>query len=244
LYAFSRKTDDLGDSDEPVETRRRALADWRASLERALTGQFEDPIWPALMDTVQKFSIRRELLFAIVDGVEMDLEPCRYESFEDLRRYCYHVASAVGLACIQIWGFRHERACELAEQCGLALQMTNILRDLKEDASRDRIYLPLEDLRRFGYAAEELKRGVQDERFRALMRFEIERTERLYEQSEGILPHLEADGRRACAAMLTTYRALLGEIKRRDGDVFSRPVRLSWLKKRCLVLWAVLRNTA
>ncbi len=186
LYAYLRQTDDWGDSSEPLELRRAALVRWRRSLERSLGGQFDDPLWPALVDAVRRFEVPPELLFAVIDGVEMDLDRTRYQSFEELAEYCHRVASVVGLACIHIWGFRDDAALEPARRCGLAFQLTNILRDLKEDADRDRVYLPQEDLDRFGYTVADLKRGVRDERFRSLMQFEILRTEELYRQAAAV----------------------------------------------------------
>jgi phytoene synthase len=242
LYAFSRETDDLGDSDASVEDRREALTRWRASLQRALAGQQEGHIWPALADTARRFDIPEAHLMAIVDGVAMDLTASRYETFGELRKYCYHVASAVGLACIHIWGFHDPQARTLADDCGVALQLTNILRDLHEDAQRDRMYLPLEDLRRFDYTVDELFRGVQDDRYRALIRFEVERAEEFFYRGRTILPYLHEDGRRTCALMLATYHQLLAEIKKRQGDVFHRRIRLTrWQKLRVLAssLWGV-----
>jgi phytoene synthase len=239
LYAYLRQTDDWGDSAEPIESRRTALAGWRRSLERALDGRMEAPfdeqcagrLWPALADCVRRFDVPPELLFAVIDGVEMDLDRSRYQSFAELSEYCYRVASVVGLACIHIWGFRDPAALEPARQCGLAFQLTNILRDLKEDADRDRVYLPQEDLDRFGYTVADLKRGVRDGRFRALMQFEIERAEALYQQAAELEHWLEPAGRRIFSAMLATYAALLAEIKRRDGDVLSTRIRLNWWRK-------------
>jgi len=231
LYAFLRRTDDLGDSLQPVEVRRAALARWRESLERTLAGQFDDLSLPALGDAVARFEIPAECLREAIAGVEMDLDVDRYETFDDLKVYCHRVASVVGLACIHIWGFHDSQAEPAACQCGLAFQLTNILRDLKEDAVRGRIYLPEAELRRFEYTRDDLRRGVRDNRFRALMRFQIDRTERLYEQGAELAHWLEPDGRKVFAAMLNTYRSLLAEIKRRDGDVFTRRVRLSpWRK--------------
>lgn len=231
LYAFLRHTDDLGDSDEPADMRRRCLRRWRGSLSRALSNQFDDPLLPALADTVHRYGIPEQYLFDVLDGMEMDLTPCRFESFEELQQYCYRVASVVGLSCIHIWGFHGDEAFEPARRCGLAFQLTNILRDLKEDARRDRIYLPLADLRRFNYGPADLKRGVCNARFQTLMRFQIERAEQLYRQALPLEDYLERDGRRVFRAMVTTYHSLLGEIKRRQGDVFSRRVRLGTWKK-------------
>jgi phytoene synthase len=242
LYAFSRLTDDLGDSRDSADRRRAALTRWHTSLQRAFDGQFDHPIWPALMDAVRRYDIPRQHLLAIVEGVSRDIEPARYETFAELRRYCYLVASAVGLACIHIWGFRDPRACTLADHCGVALQLTNILRDLKEDAMRGRVYLPLEDLRRFRYSEDELRRGVMDARYRALMDYQIKRAAGLFDESGAILDLLHEDGRTTCAAMLATYRQLLAEIQRRGGDVFTRPVRLSQFQK-LKIGWQTLLRT-
>ncbi|HWB10076.1 MAG TPA: presqualene diphosphate synthase HpnD [Pirellulales bacterium] len=238
LYAFSRQTDDLGDSAQPVEARRAALADWRHSLDRGLSGIYDSPILPALADTVDRFRLPPDYLHALIDGVEMDLDRNRYETFDELREYCYKVASVVGLCCIRIWGFRDERAMEPAVKCGVALQLTNILRDLKEDADADRIYLPQEDLRRFGYTCDDLRRGLVDDRFRRLMRFQVERAEQLYDEAAELDGWLSPDGRTAFGTMTGIYRGLLDEIKRLDGDVFRRRVRLTtWHKLRIAGRW-------
>ncbi|HEX3726526.1 MAG TPA: phytoene/squalene synthase family protein [Pirellulales bacterium] len=242
LYAFLRRTDDLGDSLEPVERRRQALAAWRRSFEAAMTGRADDPLLPALADTVKSFHIPREHLAAAIDGVEMDLDVRRYETFDELQNYCDRVASAVGWACLCVWGCYRTEARRPARQCGLAFQMTNILRDLKEDAARDRVYLPREDLDRFDYSDAELLDGVCDERFRRLMRFEIERTERLYAEAAELEHWLDGDGRRVFGSMMAMYRALLAEIKRLDGDVLSMRVRLGgWRKMRIAARWFLLR---
>ncbi|MBI3840268.1 MAG: phytoene/squalene synthase family protein [Planctomycetia bacterium] len=245
LYAFLRRVDDLGDSFDSVRERRGALEAWRQSLARAMQGVYDDPILPAVGDTIAAFQIPPEYLTEVIDGVEMDLEPCRYETFEQLETYCYRVASVVGLACLRIWGCTITEAQRPARQCGLAFQMTNILRDLKEDAERNRIYFPQQDLDQFGYTADELRAGVRNERFRALMRFEIDRTERLYAEAAQLEQWLEPEGRRAFGSMMAVYRALLAEIKRLDGDVLSRRVRLSgWRKMRIATHWFLVRSRA
>ncbi len=225
------RTDDLGDSSETSEHRRRVLKDWRQSLHRALQGKFDDPLLPALADTVTTYGIPVAHLEAVIDGVEMDLEPAQYDTFEQLSDYCHRVATAVGLACLPIWGFSGEGAEEPARRCGLAFQMTNILRDLKEDASRNRVYLPREDFDRFGYTVADLRAGVRDGRFRQLMRFQIERVERLYLEGAELDGCLSPDGRRIFGSMMSVYRALLAEIKRLDGDVFTTRVQLSSWRK-------------
>jgi phytoene synthase len=238
LYAFLRRTDDLGDDPGPVEARRAALASWRASLDAALAGRFGDPLLPALVDTIEQFQLPVEQLHAVLDGVEMDLHKSRYQTFSELELYCHRVAAAVGLCCVHIWGFTDPTAYEPARACGVAFQLTNILRDLKEDASRDRVYLPQEDLSRFGYSVADLREGLRNESFRGLMRFEIERAEQFYHRAAELSQWLMPDGRRIFGGMLTAYRSLLEEIKRRDGDVFTSRVRLSpWRKLKIAAYW-------
>jgi phytoene synthase len=237
LYAFLRIADDLSDEAGPLEDKRRALADWRTGLRAALQGEYRHPIHAALQHTTTSFAIPPHYLEAAIDGVEMDLVADRYGTFGELRTYCYHVASVVGLACIHIWGFTDPRAEIYAEQAGIAFQLTNILRDLGEDAARGRVYLPEEDLRRFGYAAEELRRGRRSDPFRELMRFQVERTRTYYRQSQPLAGLLRPPGRAVFLMMARTYEALLDAIERRDYDVFSQRVSLSrWHK-----LWLALR---
>lgn len=231
LYAFLRYTDDLGDSAETTGARRSALARWREALAAASNGEFEHPILPALKDTINRFSIPLNYLHAVIDGVETDLAAVRFATFAELEQYCRRVASAVGMACIHIWGFRAPEALVPADHCGMAFQLTNILRDLKEDAARDRVYLPAEDLERFGYSVADLKRGIADSRFRALLDFEIARAERYYAEAWHLLEWLDPDGKRIYSAMLSTYHGLLQRIKR--GDVLSRRVSVSaWQRMR------------
>jgi phytoene synthase len=233
LYAFLRRTDDIADGDQPLKLRRAALERWRGSLAAALEGRFEDPILPALADTVARYQIRRADLVAVIDGVQMDLDQYHYETFADLAAYCDRVAGAVGLACLRIWNCHAAEAEPAARHCGIAFQLTNILRDLQEDLDHRRVYLPQEDLRRFEVDMSVLRGGIRDARFRALMQFEIQRAESFYDQGAILERYLTADARMAFCAMMSTYRALLGEIKRRGGDVFSRRVRLtSWHKWR------------
>ncbi len=236
LYTFMRVADDLSDEPAPTDVKRRQLADWRRGLEAALAGHYQHPSHPALHDTVARYHIPREYLVAVLDGVEMDLEPVAYATFAELRLYCYRVASAVGLACIHIWGFHADDCKKYAEDAGLAFQLTNILRDLGEDAARGRVYLPREDLERFGYDVDRLQRGERDGAFRELMRFEVERARQFYEAAWPLAPRLEPSGRAVFLLMARTYRGLLDEIERRDYDVFRRRVRLSRWRKLLLAL--------
>jgi phytoene synthase len=253
LYAFMRYTDDLGDSGLPVPQRRAALHRWRRLLDDALAGRFDArepdlaavatdalgrPLLPALADSVRRFSIPREHLHAVIDGQEMDLEAVRYETFAQLSGYCEKVASAVGLACIHVWGVRGDAALEPARKCGIAFQLTNILRDLREDSQRGRVYLPAEDLRQCGYSADELARGVVNDRFRALVALEVARAEQLYRDAAELCPALDRDGRRIFGMMHHTYRQLLETIAGRVDELLRCRVRLSrWQKLRIAARW-------
>ncbi len=245
LYAFNRITDDLGDDESlTVDERRVRLAQWREWVRGALSGSpndagdrfgllhDEERYLPAIGDMVVQAGIPHEYLFDVIAGVESDLHPVDVATFEELERYCYHVAGAVGLCCIHVWGFRDAPVVrQLAIDCGLALQLTNILRDLAEDADRGRIYLPQEDLARFGYSTDELQRRVINRPFRDLMQFEVARAKSYYARGEELLGHLAPPGRPILRAMLDIYGGLLREIERRDFDVFSRRVSLpKWRK--------------
>ena len=234
LYAFSRHTDDLGDGDRPLDERERSLAEWRRALESALHGTTNDPLLPAVADAVRRFDIPEKHWFEIIDGVAMDLRHTGFATFDDLRNYCYHVASAVGLACVHIWGFSSDAIRAPAIECGIAFQLTNILRDLKEDAALGRVYLPQEDLETFRCTAAELKNGEDNERLARLLDFEIVRTEELYAAAAPTRTFLHADSRRSFDLMFGTYQALLAGIKRRPMDVFRHRVRLSLPKKIAL----------
>ncbi len=244
LYAFMRYTDDLIDDPQPRQQPHEALARWRAALEHALLGRFDNHpgtnLLPALTDTLKRFQVPPKYLHAVIDGVEMDLTRRRYETFAELEQYCRHVASAVGVACIHIWGFRDRQALEPAEKCGIAMQLTNILRDLGEDARQDRVYLPLEDLRHFGYSVEELIRGVADDRFVRLMQFQIARAEQFYREGAELIHWLEPDGRRTFGMMTAIYHALLKKIARRPRDVLTHRLRVSPWKKCQIALRHIL----
>ena len=239
LYAFLRIADDLSDGPGTSADKRRLVAEWRAGLDHALAGHYSHRLHEALHHTVLAFHIRRQYLDDVLDGVEMDLETADYATFEDLRLYCYRVASAVGLACIHIWGFSDERAKIHAEQAGLAFQLTNILRDLGEDAARGRVYLPREDLKRFGYSEDKLRRGERDDSFRALMRFEIARARTLYAASWPLAPLLSPPGRAVFLVMARTYRSLLAAIESSDYDVFRKRARVSKWRKLLFALQAL-----
>ena len=238
IYAFMRYCDDL--SDEPGATRA-AIDRWRAEMEEALAGRFSShPVWPAFYHTVRRFGIPPQYFREMIDGVLSDLEPRRFETFEQLYRYCYQVASVVGLTIIHIFGFDTRSALPLAEKCGVAFQLTNILRDIREDAERGRIYLPAEDLRRFGVSEEDLCAGRRGEPFLRLMAFESERARAYYNDSRPLLDLIHPRSRASLWALIAIYSRLLERIEQGNFDVFRHRVRLplwekSWIVWRALV---------
>jgi phytoene synthase len=237
IYAFMRYCDDL--SDEPGASRA-AIERWRGEMEEALQGRFgEHPVWPAFHHTVRRFGIAHEYFREMISGVASDLVPRRIETFDELYRYCYQVASVVGLTTVHIFGFDTRSALPLAEKCGVAFQLTNILRDIREDAERGRIYLPAEDLRRFGVTEDDLKAGRRDEHFLGLMQFEASRARAYYEESWPLLDLIHPRSRSSLAALITSYSRLLERIERTNYDVFARRVRLSAVEKSWILVRAL-----
>lgn len=235
IYAFMRYCDDLSD-DAEIGDRMASLEQWRAMLGKAYEGDCTGhPMLPAFRDTVRRYSIPRKLFDELIDGVEMDLTHTRYETFDELYRYCYRVASVVGLVCIHVWGYSGPEALAPAEACGIAFQLTNILRDLREDAERGRIYLPREDLERFGVSEESLIRGEMTPEYLAMMRFEAARARDYYERARALPPLLGDDGRSTFRIMYRIYRGLLDKIEAGGYDVYSRRVRLSAGRKLGIV---------
>jgi len=236
IYAFMRYCDDL--SDEPGATRV-AIDQWRAELEDALQGRFSDhPLWPGFHHTVRRFGIPHDYFRQMIDGVTSDLEPRRLETFDELYQYCYHVASVVGLTIIHIFGFDTRSALPLAEKCGIAFQLTNILRDIREDAEKGRIYIPAEDLRRFGVTEDDLRAGLRDEKFLRMMRFEAARARQYYTESSPLLDLIHPRSKSSLQALISIYSRLLERIEGTNYDVFTRRVRLSALEKTRIVVRA------
>jgi phytoene synthase len=238
VYAFMRQADDL--SDEPGATRE-SIESWGAAMEAALDGRFDGhPLWPAFRHTVSRFGIPREYFREIIAGVLSDLEPRHVEVFDELYRYCYQVASVVGLTAVHIFGFDTPSALPLAEKCGVAFQLTNILRDVAEDAARGRVYLPAEDLRRFGVADRDLGAGKLTGPFIELMRFETARARAYYEESRPLLDLVHPRSRPSLWALVTIYSRLLERIESSGYDVLARRVRLPAAEK----CWIVARALA
>ncbi len=239
VYAFMRHSDDLCDAPGlDLEQRKEKLAAWLASLHRVLAGEAtDDPVLMAVADAQKNFSIRPELFDQLVYGTAMDLPAGEsgqivYRTFEDLQKYCYYVASVVGLVAIRIFGYRDPKAEPLAEQCGIAFQLTNILRDVKEDAGMGRIYLPEEDLARFGrspadLAPAHLSNGFDVASLRPVLQALAERARGFYAAANDLLPLIDEDSRAALWTLVEIYRRLLEKIARRDYDVFSQRVSLT-----------------
>jgi 15-cis-phytoene synthase len=242
VYAFCRFIDDIAD-EAGVRDPAVLLARWREELERVFGGAPTRPVSRALADSVRRFNIPRRYFNEFIDGVEMDLSRTRYQTFDDLRLYCYRVASTVGLVCIEIFGYRNPVTRVYADNLGIAFQLTNILRDVSEDAGRGRIYLPLDDLARFGVSPEEIFDGVHSPRFERLMEFEANRARSFYEAAERALPAEDRSTLLTAEAMRLIYGALLQRITRSHYHVLGRRHSLSAPRKLLLVgrAWASTR---
>jgi phytoene synthase len=237
VYAFMRQCDDL--SDEPG-ANRSALDGWGAALARALKGSYDGhPAWPALHDAVVRFQVPHEYLFEMIDGVRSDLEPRRVATFDELYRYCYQVASVVGLTVVHIFGFESREALPLAEKCGVAFQLTNILRDLREDAARGRIYLPAEDLARFGVSERDVLEGARTPAMAQLIAFEAKRAREYYDGAQPLAGMVDRSSRASLRALISIYSRLLDRVAQAGYDVFSRRISLSGAEKTWILLRAL-----
>jgi phytoene synthase len=234
IYAFMRYCDDISEGEA---ASRQAIDQWRSDLDRALTGDYPaNPLWPAFHDTVERYRIPHQYFHEMIDGVSSDLEPRQIQTFDELYRYCYQVASVVGLTIIHIFGFDSQEALLLAEKCGIAFQLTNILRDVREDRENGRIYIPAEDIRRF-----EADLGTYDQKFVELMRFEAARARAYYAESQPLIGLVHAGSRRSLWALIEIYRRLLGRIERSNFNVLRRRIRMPMWEKLGILGGAVLR---
>lgn len=243
IYAFCRLADDAVDL--PGRAARDAAAaveSLRVRLREAFAGRPDGPLFVALLDAARRFHIPLPRFEEIIDGVAMDLERGRYPTFEALVSYCHRVASSVGLACVHVFGFRDKFALDAAVDLGIALQLTNILRDLKEDAQRGRLYLPAEDLERFGVTERDLLEGRRTPQFLELMKFEVARARTYFKRGERLFACLSRWIRPCPIAMACAYRKILDSIESHGYDVFSHRVRLT-RSQRTLVLGATAIRT-
>jgi 15-cis-phytoene synthase len=239
-YAFSRLADDIADGDGNAASKAVALGELRRALRAALEGNPEGAIMVALADSAATYDVPESLFLDIIDGVEMDLTKSRYATFDELREYCYRVASAVGLVSIQIFGYDDPQAKVHAVDLGLAMQLTNIMRDVGEDMANDRVYIPQDELTRFGCTEEQLRSGTIDANFVRLMRFQAERARGYFASSKALLPLLEPRSRGCASGLHQLYSKLLDRIESRGFNIFSERVSLPvWQKLRLtFTLWA------
>ena len=238
-YAFCRHCDDAVDEVATPEDKQAALRSLTARLDEAYRGQPEGPLFTALAHTARTYEIPQSHFQDVIRGVEMDLATTRYRTYEDLRLYCYRVASVIGLICVRIFGCSSPEAREPAIALGVAMQLTNILRDIAEDGANGRVYLPQEDIRRFGYSDDELLKGAFNDRFVTLMRFQVQRAREQFQQGKALLPLLPLRSR-ACPAVLGgIYSRLLDRSEAQGSDVYAKRVSLSGREKLLLMvrLW-------
>jgi 15-cis-phytoene synthase len=252
IYDFCRYTDDLVDEDIVIpeyeaelrqslrvdaiaEKKRLRLRWWRREVERCYDGGATHPILKNLYKVILRFKIPKQYLLTLIDGVEMDLIRNRYETFDELKEYCYAVASIIGLICIEVFGYKHEETKEYAANLGYALQLTNILRDVKSDAAKGRIYLPLEDLRRFHYSEQDLLSGNYNWQFIELMKFETARAKDHYFAARKMLRKDERFTMFAAEIMDAIYFRLLRKIELAEFQVFDRRIKVSTPHKLLIV---------
>mgnify|MGYP006330900263 FL=1 len=232
VYAFCRKTDDIVDENsDSTDLKYEKLRRWRIEFEKSFSGHSEFTLLNKLGTTISKFNIPLDPFFELIKGMEMDLQKDRYKSFEDLQLYCYRVASTVGLMCIEIFGYKHPSTKQFAVDLGIALQMTNILRDIGKDAKNGRIYLPQEDLIKFNYTEKEIMSLVYNDNFRDLMRYESSRAKQYFNSATA---NLDLDDKKtmfAARAMQHIYYKMLENIIAADYDVFNNDIKVSKFEK-------------
>jgi squalene synthase HpnC len=242
LYAFNRLVDNISDEPGDLESKRRALARWRAMLDEAVAWNTSGhAILPALADTISRFEIPTRYFHDLILGAEMDLTIDAYATFDRLSEYCYRVAGTVGLTCAHVFGFRDPKAPDLAERLGLAFQLTNIIRDVRSDYEMGRVYIPQEDLERFGCRAKDLG-GPLTEPLRNLLEFQADRAWHCYEEGVQLVTRIDADSRATLGTLIRTYSTLLARIEERDFDVFSSRISLSSAEKIQYLLTAGVRG--
>jgi phytoene synthase len=232
LYAFCREVDDIADECTDIGIARTKLAWWRTEIANLYAGQPQHPVTQALQQAVQDYNLAEEHFLEIIDGMEMDLDQNRYRDFKELQLYCYRVASVVGLLSASIFGYQDRKTLKYAHDLGLAFQLTNIVRDVGEDARRGRIYLPLDELARFGVSEDDLLHGRESAAVRQLLEFQIERAEDYYRRAFEALPDIDRRDQRTGLIMAAIYRTLLDEIRATGCEkVLNQRISLTPLRK-------------
>ena len=237
LYAFCREVDDVVDECQDPQIAATKLAWWRQELAKLYAGQPEHPVTRALLPVLAEFNLPQEQLLEIIDGMAMDLQQTRYLDFKALSLYCYRVAGVVGLLAAEIFGYQERKTQKYAHDLGMAFQLTNIIRDIGEDARRGRVYLPVDELKRFDVSVADILNARYSDNFRRLMEFQIERAEHYYEQAMSELPAVDRKAQRPGLVMAAIYRTLLDEIKRDGCQVLTQrtsltPIRKLWIAWR------------
>lgn len=241
LYAFCREVDDIADECKEVSVARIKLAWWRNEIENLYLGKPQHPVTKALAKAVHQYQLVQEHFLEIIDGMEMDLDQNRYADFKQLQLYCYRVASVVGLLSVQIFGFENRKTLKYAHDLGMAFQLTNIIRDVGEDARRNRIYLPLDELQKFGVSESDILNSIENDQIRALLDFQIERAESFYDRAFKQLPNEDKKSQRTGLMMAAIYRTLLREIKADNptqvlnARISLPPFRKFWLAFRTFI---------
>lgn len=231
LYAFCREVDDVVDECSNTEVARAKLEWWRNEINALYSGSPQHPVTQALSSSLQHFSLEKRHFDDILDGMLMDLEIFSYNSFEDLRLYCYRVASVVGLLTVEIFGYSDPATLNYATDLGMAFQLTNIIRDVREDAERGRIYLPLEDLQRFSVSTDDILSFNDSKNFRSLMQFQSDRAHQYYKNAYSLLPDTDRYTQRGGIIMASIYESLLQEMDDDGLDVLRTRTRLTPLRK-------------
>lgn len=248
VYSFCRHSDDIVDDQPSPDLARKALDNWREEVEACYKGTAQDPIMVAMMDTIQHFPIPKQYFHQLIDGVEMDLVQNRFETFEELKNYCFHVASVVGLICIEIFGYRSPQTKEYATNLGLALQLTNIIRDVGEDARNKRIYLPLEDLETYKINEKDILNETYNPPFVEMMKAQANRAQKFYDDAIQLYEKRDHHLLFPAEIMRKIYHQLLQRTIEIDYDVFQHRVRVpnntkvmlavqTWLASRWTRLW-------
>ena len=242
LYAFCREVDDTVDECTDQSVARIKLAWWRTEVSKMYEGTPTHPVMQALQPHLALYKLEQKHLLAIVDGMEMDLDQSRYLDFPALQRYCWHVASVVGILSASIFGVTNPRTLEYAEKLGLAFQLTNIIRDVGEDARKGRIYLPINELQQFGVTAADLLNARHSEKFEALMRFQVARAYKVYDEAMALLPKEDRRAQRPGLMMAAIYRTVLDEIERDNYHVLNQRISLTPIRKLWLAWKTYVRS--
>jgi 15-cis-phytoene synthase len=232
IYTFCRKTDDIVDDENfSIEERSEKLNKWREEFIRSLNQESNDELLNRVSTVIKKFNIPVEPFLALIEGMEWDLKKKKYQTFDELYDYCFRAASTVGLICIEIFGYRKKETKDFAINLGIAMQLTNILRDIKSDSERDRIYIPIDELRRFNYSEDDLFKNVINENFIELMHYQVERAKFFYEKADSFLSKEDKGLMFSARIMQHIYYRILEKIEKNGYNIYKQRMRISNFKK-------------